>query len=310
MLIDPAIRDKVLIPLLVLAYVYMSLRDVMYKLVLSKPDESMGIEEIRQRQIVARAQRLRVNGNYITGSGFAMRKSYLIDEDGRALREKTTAKPMNPMAQMDVMKGQMVGQAVYMGIWYAVQSSLQGFLLVKLPFALTERFKQITQAGISIAALDTSYVSSGSLFMIALFGLPRFLSLFSKNKDQFDESRMMQMQMGMMGGAAGGMGGGQQAWEAAKQYENERKALETAGYNCALLEGEAQLLALAGVPDAHADILGANGSKTRSDKTNVTGKGSSGVKTSSASGSSSTVKKTGSSSSTGGVAKIAGVRPK
>ena len=56
-----------------------------------------------------------------------------------------------------------------------LQSVLAGFLVVKMPFALTERFKQLTQQGIGVSALDTSYVSSGSWYMICQQGLTRAL---------------------------------------------------------------------------------------------------------------------------------------
>lgn len=184
MVIDSSIRDKVLIPLLLLAFIYMSLRDALYKLVLGGDEEVVQAEEVKQKLTVARSQKLRTNAGHVSASAFAMRKAYFTEGDERALNEtKVKDKAMNPMGQMDAMKGQLVGQVVYMGIWYAVQSSLQGFLLLKLPFSLTERFKQITQAGIAIPSLDTSYVSSGSLFMIALFGLPKIVALFQNAGD-------------------------------------------------------------------------------------------------------------------------------
>jgi len=51
-------------------------------------------------------------------------------------------------------------------------------LVVKLPFGLTERFKAITQQGIGVPALDTSWVSSGSFYIIAQNGMQRLIDLF------------------------------------------------------------------------------------------------------------------------------------
>jgi len=117
---------------------------------------------------------------------------------------------------------------------------LAGFLVVKIPFALTERFKQLTQQGIGVAALDTSYVSSGSWYMIAQTGIMRVLQLVNVGS-AVSEQQMMQMQM--MGPMAGGAGG--QAFNAKQAFAAEASALGVTQYASALLETERELLAAA-----------------------------------------------------------------
>jgi hypothetical protein len=115
---------------------------------------------------------------------------------------------------------------------------LAGFLVVKMPFALTERFKQLTQQGIGVSALDTSYVSSGSWYMICQQGLTRALQLFDTNV--VSEAQMMQMQV------AGPMGGGGGApWNAKAVFAGELGALAVVKYQSALVESERELLAAA-----------------------------------------------------------------
>ena len=47
-----------------------------------------------------------------------------------------------------------------------------GFVMVKVPFALSFRFKAITQRGVeALASLDTSYVSSFSWYILVSVGL-------------------------------------------------------------------------------------------------------------------------------------------
>lgn len=53
-----------------------------------------------------------------------------------------------------------------------------GFVLVKLPFPLTDSFKSMLQQGVFIPNLDSSYVSSLSWYFINLFGVRGLLSLF------------------------------------------------------------------------------------------------------------------------------------
>ncbi len=59
-----------------------------------------------------------------------------------------------------------------------MQTSLAGFLVVKLPFGLTERFKAMTQQGISAPALDTAYVSAGSWYFLAQSAIGSIMGLF------------------------------------------------------------------------------------------------------------------------------------
>ena len=182
-----------------------------------------------------------------------MRKEYLSEQ----LRPPSTegaaaAQPANPMeALQGGMKSQIINMVTQMGMMMWVQSYFQGFLLVKLPFGLTERFRQLTQAGIGAgSALDISYVSSMSWYMICSAGIPRLLMLVQQSGGEwlscrrarvcwyalhlqptscsapcrptptahagdpaFDESRMMQMQMGMMGGQPQG-----QPWNAKQAF--------------------------------------------------------------------------------------------
>ncbi len=79
MLIDPAIRDWVMIPLL--AVVVIVHYSQMYITTLITSDREMDAKETGQRNLLARSQRLRANGGYISHTGFTMRKHYLANSD-------------------------------------------------------------------------------------------------------------------------------------------------------------------------------------------------------------------------------------
>ena len=54
-----------------------------------------------------------------------------------------------------------------------------GFIVLKLPFSLTSRFREMLQSGIQMENLDVSYVSAISWYFLAFFGLRGFISYFS-----------------------------------------------------------------------------------------------------------------------------------
>ena len=76
-----------------------------------------------------------------------------------------------------------------------------GFILVKLPFPLTDRFKQMLQRGVSLGGLDVSYVSSLSWYFVNLFGLRGlFACVLGSDSAGLDNAEVMAQQM------QGGMG--------------------------------------------------------------------------------------------------------
>ena len=84
-----------------------------------------------------------------------------------------------------------------------------GFVLVKVPFGLTNRFKVMLQRGVDLSTLDVSYVSSLSWYFLLMYGLRSVFKLvLGQDSVAEEEKRMLNMQMGMMGGGAP-MGGPQ-----------------------------------------------------------------------------------------------------
>ena len=107
MLIDPAIRDWVMIPLLILVVLSMYLRT--YGIKLLTETKTMDKDEYIQRNLVTRSTRLRTNYGYISYSGFRSRQLYFSDINNGKLREDVKSKnaAANPMGQMDMLKQQV-----------------------------------------------------------------------------------------------------------------------------------------------------------------------------------------------------------
>jgi hypothetical protein len=108
MLIDPAIRDWVMIPLLVLVVLSVYLR--VYAMRLLSDTKPADRDEVVQRGMVQRSARLRANCGYISYPGFVMRKDFLSAEGFGKLTadlKPAAAAAGGPMQQMDMMKTQV-----------------------------------------------------------------------------------------------------------------------------------------------------------------------------------------------------------
>ena len=120
-----------------------------------------------------------------------------------------------------------------------------GFVLVRLPFPLTDRFKSMLQRGIFLSSLNVSYVSSLSWFFINLFGLRGVFALVlgADNGAVDNPDAMMAAQMSM--GTGGMMGGpGAAAPDLAKIHQQEKNELEIATYANIVAQTEARIVNL------------------------------------------------------------------
>ena len=145
---------------------------------------------------------------------------------------------------------QVANMALQFGTFYGVSAFFSGFLLMKLPFPLTERFKAVTQQGIGVPALDTSFVSAVSMYAIAMFGVPRVLGLFTRLPGRGgedvaasagEEARLTAMRMGSMPPGMGG-GGGAPPFVAKTAFKGEVFALATTRWVTSLRDAELELL--------------------------------------------------------------------
>ena len=206
-----------------------------------KDSKPIDATEMQQKQLLSRAARIRTRGSRLLPSeSFNARKAYFVDKDKGLLAKKPkkdTKKPMDPMAMMDGMKGNMLYMVPNMLMMTVISFFFSGFVLVKVPFPVTQRFKQMLQRGVDLATLDTSYVSSLSWYFLLMFGLRGFLRVvLGEDPDAMDANREMQMQMGMGMG-----GGGPQGFDAAPAYKHEKEELQMAQHSWVLEDAELQL---------------------------------------------------------------------
>ncbi|KAI9251399.1 integral membrane protein DUF106-domain-containing protein [Phascolomyces articulosus] len=215
MLLDPAIRDWVLIPIMIVMVLVGILRHHITMLLTGQPKKPQ-VKAIRESKALLRGMRLRTFGNHIPAHAFSMRKAILADayEEGRYLKNagannNAPTTPPNPMSDPDMMEGMMEGmkkqltnmvpQMLIMG-W--INFFFKGFVVIKLPFPLTPRFKTMLQSGVDTRDMDVTWVSSLSWYFLNLFGLGSVFALIlgDNNAAGVDMAAMSSMP-GVMPGA-------------------------------------------------------------------------------------------------------------
>jgi hypothetical protein len=220
-----------------------------YISVLLRDDRKMtaqAAKDFQATQQLRRAARFRANSSYIPAAAYRMRKAYFIT---RAFRDRPKSEneenPNDPMAAMQQDPSSMVGpmkqqmamiipQMALMG-W--VSYLFSGFVLAKLPFGLTERFKSMLQRGVVLQSLDVSYVSSLSWYFLTLFGLRGLFDLIlGGDNDANSDAKLMQAQM-----AGGGMGG-PQALDTTKLFAAERTEVEILPHDFVIASAEHRLV--------------------------------------------------------------------
>ncbi|KAI9144486.1 integral membrane protein DUF106-domain-containing protein [Paraphysoderma sedebokerense] len=219
------------------------------------------------RNALGRSINLRRNHSHIPYPSFKIRQTYFVQSftDGKYLAKPPQSQnqqqdmPEPPDAAnmemlMDGMKKNMmmiIPQTVIMG-W--INYFFSGFLLIKLPFPLTVRFKGMLQRGIETPDMDTSWVSSLSWYFLNLFGLSSIYGLILGGQNAADSTKDMQamataglssssaassdqpgnaIPMPSAGGMAGGMPGAPgmpgQKINMQKMFDSEKEFLELIG---------------------------------------------------------------------------------
>ncbi|KAF9584297.1 ER membrane complex subunit 3 [Lunasporangiospora selenospora] len=289
MLLDPAIRDWVLIPIMVVMVLVGVVRHQVTVLLNGTPKKA-DLKSARETKALQRGAILRAFGSHLPEHAFLSRKAYLSDafEKGSYLKEPiSNGKPKPNLMQdpayvetmMDGMKKNImniVPQTVIMG-W--INFFFSGFVLIKLPFPLTIRFKSMLQRGIETHDMDVSWVSSLSWYFLNLFGLQSVFTLILGSGHAADAMRDMQAMSTMGMGAAAGpqMGPTGQPQDMHKVFLSEKENLELTEHEWGLDNVETRLLVKYGKKPRSVllEKKGVSSTKTSS-STMVSSSGSSG----------------------------------
>ncbi len=174
------------------------------------------------RMIILKSKKLRSAGNLLPHSSFSARKNFLSSPGSGVLVKIPAptegADPMaalgsNPMMNPENMMG-MLKNNLFMTIATPLQYGMishffSGFLIGKVPFPLTQKFRELLQSGVSVASLDVQYISSISLYFLTLFGFNSLYRIIFTEAEEEDLSMSMaamnpMMAMGMQQPSLGG----------------------------------------------------------------------------------------------------------
>mmetsp|Transcript_31661 Transcript_31661/g.42886 ORF Transcript_31661/g.42886 Transcript_31661/m.42886 type:complete len:291 (-) Transcript_31661:269-1141(-) len=237
LVLDPQIRDWVVLPMVMIMVLMGLTRHYVQQLLES--DKAINIVETKNKQTLMRANKLRMNGGFIPEESFNMRKSYMVNKENGLLRAKVpkvSMGMMNPTGVVDMMKKNILFVVPNMVMMTIISYFFSGFVLVKVPFPLTSRFKVMLQRGVDLTTLDVSYVSSLSWYFLVMFGLRGLYKLIlGEDSPALDEAKTTQAQMGM--GMGGGMG-----FNAEAAFKSERNSLDLVKHTWLLNDAERTIL--------------------------------------------------------------------
>lgn len=247
--LDPAIRDWVLIPITLVMILQGIL--VQYAAKMIKDDKVVQPIFLQKTQLLQRSKRLRAHNKYLTPAAFKMRKAFFVSkafkEPPKGEEQKQeVAPPADPSQAMVGMVKQnilMMGPQMLLMGW--VNYFFTGFVLVRLPFPLSDRFQAMLQRGIMLKSLDPSYVSSLSWYFINLFGKRSVMTLILGSGYSSQELPPMMnpaMGMGGMGPQMGGGPPGMAAPDPAQQFPAEKTELEIVQHEFVISDAEYRLL--------------------------------------------------------------------
>ena len=179
--LDPGIRAFVLIPIFLVVFLRSILQQNLSQLMKNKPKENK-LEKIKHSQNIMRSSRTRGNLNNIPLSSYKRRHRYLNEVSLKKVdvkKKEPGEQDIEGMTQMmSMMKGNTVSYISNIGFMMWVNSFFAGFLLIRLPFNVSETFRPLVQRDVMLQPFDCSYVSSLSWYFISFFGL-RYIYIYT-----------------------------------------------------------------------------------------------------------------------------------
>ncbi|SCU99293.1 LADA_0H18800g1_1 [Lachancea dasiensis] len=210
--LDPNLKYWVLFPISIVMILVGVCRQYIMVL-LGLKTKVVSRKRITEIQYINKAQALLGNGTNLSAESFKIRQEYLASvlAEGKFLvQQEQSETPPNPLADpntSDAMMGMVTSNlANYVPqtlIMWWVNYFFAGFLLMKLPFPLTIKFKEMLQNGIMTPDLDARWVSSISWYFISTLGLNPVNNLLFGNSSSANEitgAAQQQQQLNSMPG--------------------------------------------------------------------------------------------------------------
>lgn len=195
-LLDPSIRDWVLLPLIVIVLFMGVLRH--YVTILMNSPSKPNMARICNMNIQNYGRILLSSGAALSPEPFKHRAERMLN--GMLKKEVDPVNPMEMMNDPNVMMGLLKNQFMMMvpniGMMMLVSYFFSGFVVAKFPFPLSHRFREMMQRGLEIDVLNCNYVTSLSLYFLIMSGNQGLLQLLlGEDVESENHSAMMMQQM-------------------------------------------------------------------------------------------------------------------
>ncbi|KAL6937651.1 hypothetical protein ACO0RG_004168 [Hanseniaspora osmophila] len=216
--LDPQLKYNVLLPITLVIVLTGILKNYIMLLLGPKIPTQPRVN-ITEQQYLQKGQTLLINGKYLSYEGFKMRQQYMAEALGECKYSAANAVeksadsaeeeqgPVNPLtdpnasdAMFAMAKGNLMNFIPQTLIMWWVNHYFAGFVLMKLPFPLTVKFKEMLQAGVMTSDLDASWASSISWYFISMFGLDPLFNVLvpSAGMDVMQMQQQQQQQQNPM----------------------------------------------------------------------------------------------------------------
>ncbi|KAM0472696.1 hypothetical protein ACHAPX_008657 [Trichoderma viride] len=204
---DPQLFYWILIPITIVMVLTGVLRHYASVLMATNPKKA-DIKAIREQRALAHGANLRNNYHVLSRKAFETRRDFLIDgfESGAYLKnpQQKGQAPANPLSDPNAMEGMMGMMKNNMAmivpntlIMSWVNAFFSGYVIMKLPFPITIKFKSMLQAGVQTKDMDPRWMSSISWYFLCIFGL-QFVYVFLLGSDNAASQIAQQMQAQQM----------------------------------------------------------------------------------------------------------------
>ncbi|EAA35923.1 hypothetical protein GE21DRAFT_1722 [Neurospora crassa] len=243
---DPQLFYWILFPITIVMILTGVLRHYASVLMQSAP-KKLDQKAIREQRSLLHGINLRGNFHALSKKSFATRRDALVTafESGAYLKDPERAgqgqpNPLSDPSSMEGMMGMMKNQMAMIIpntlIMSWINAFFSGYVIMKLPFPLTIKFKSMLQAGVMTKDMDPRWMSSISWYFLCIFGLQ---SVFNFLLGSDNAASQMAQQMGGMGAAPQMFGPGV---DPDKQFKAEAENLAVIEHYSVLDNVEERLL--------------------------------------------------------------------
>lgn len=211
---DPQLFYWILIPITLVMILTGVLRHYATVLMTTAP-KKLDQKTVREQRSLMHGVGVRSNFHVLSKRSFEARREALTAdyESGAYLKDperrgQAAPNPMTDPSSMEGMMGMMKNQMAMIIpntlIMSWINAFFSGYVIMKLPFPLTIKFKSMLQAGVATKDMDPRWMSSISWYFLCIFGLQSVFNFLLGNDNAASQ---MAQQMNQMGPAAGQMFG-------------------------------------------------------------------------------------------------------